>query len=369
MYHYVNSNRSFYPYSRCIVRRKKVYPVRRESFLGVEIPRNTKEALLLDEQNKNNLWVESMRTEIKGKQGHGTLLFLDPGAQPPEGYQEAPLWMIFTVKSDLRRKARLVAGGHMIDATGYNRYSSVVRMESTRLINVIAKAHNLKVLSGDLGNAYSNMDTKEKKYVRCGPEYGPELEGRIAIIKKSLYGLKSSGAEWHSHFASTLYNLGFQPTRFDPDVWIKKRLDGSGYDYISTYVDDFLITAVDPWMYMKKLQEIYVIKDSKYPDSHLGATYLGNPEMEWSITAKDYTKEAISQIEKRLNIIIREERMPMKTGITPRRIQRHYLTMTCIENINPSYVCYNGQYHCAEWTYVLQYLCLADFVHVRERAI
>jgi hypothetical protein len=36
---------------------------------------------------------------------------------------------------------------------------------------------------------------KEKVYTICGPEFGPELEGCIAIIKKSLYGLKYSGAQ------------------------------------------------------------------------------------------------------------------------------------------------------------------------------
>jgi hypothetical protein len=70
--------------------------------------------------------------------------------------------MIFTVKADLRRKARLVAGGHMINADGHSSYSSVVRMDSIRLLNVIAKAQGLDVLAGDVGNAYLNADTKEQ---------------------------------------------------------------------------------------------------------------------------------------------------------------------------------------------------------------
>jgi hypothetical protein len=184
-------------------------------------------------------------------------------------------------------------------------------------LNVIAKAQGLKVLAGDVGNAYLNADTKEKVYTRCGPEFGPKLEGRLAIIKKSLYGLKSSGARWHAHFAGTLHTLGFQPTRFDNDVWIKRRSDGSGYDYISTYVDDFLITALDPWMYMKRLQEIYVIKDPKTPDVYLGATYTGDPSNNWSINAKQYIRESIRQIEKGLGIQIREEKTPMKTNDHP----------------------------------------------------
>ncbi len=138
-----------------------------------------------------------------------------------------------------------------------------------------------------------------------------------AIIKKSLYGLKSSGAQWHAHFAKTLYTMGFTPTRFDNDVWIRRRNDNSGYDYISTYVDDFLITAKDPWMYMKQLQEMYLIKEPKVPDFYLGATYTGDSEGEWSITARDYIKEAIKQIEGKLGITIREEKTPIKAGDHP----------------------------------------------------
>ncbi len=317
MYSNVKLGDTYYPYSRRVIRRKKIYPIKMQTFMGVEIPRNSKEAIYLDKKNGDNKWGEAMGREIGGIQEHKTLLFLPPGADPPEGYQEVPLRMIFDVKPDLRRKARLVAGGHLIDARGHSSYSSVVRLDSIRLLNVIAKAQGLKVLAGDVGNAYLNADTKEKVFTRCGPEFGPKLEGRIAIIKKSLYGLKSSGARWHAHFAQTLHTLGFQPTRFDNDVWIKRRFDGSGYDYISTYVDDFLITAQDPWIYMKRLQEIYVIKEPKIPDVYLGATYTGDPSGNWSINAKQYIRESIRQIEQRLGIQIREEKTPMKTNDHP----------------------------------------------------
>jgi hypothetical protein len=99
----------------------------------------------------------------------------------------------------------------------------------------------------------TSMQIPRRNYiVCCGPEFGPELEGRIAILKKALYGLKSSGNRWHAHFAKTLYNLGFEPTRCDNDVWIKMRSDESCYDYICTYVDDFLIVAKDAWYYMRE---------------------------------------------------------------------------------------------------------------------
>jgi len=207
----------------------------------------------MDVKNQDNKWKEAMEKEISSIQEHKTIEFLHPNASPPEGYQRAPLRMIFDVKSDLRRKARLVVGGHKIDASDQSSYSSVVKLDSTRLLNVIVKAQGLKVLAGDIGIAHLNAEMTEKVYCICGPEFGPELEGRIAITRKGLYGLKPSGARWHAHFASTLYLMGFNPSQYDPDVWMRKRDDNKGYDYISTYVDDFLITAKDPDIYMNYL--------------------------------------------------------------------------------------------------------------------
>jgi len=210
---------------------------------------------------------------------HGTFEFLEPDSDIPEGYQLAPLRMIFDVKSDLRRKARLVVGGHKVNASEYTKYSSVVRFDSTRLLNVIAKAQGqgLNILVGDVGNAYLNACTKEKVYCVCSPECSPELEGGLAIIKKALYRLKSSGAQWYAHFATTLYSMGFIPTRIDPNIWIKRRCDGQGYDYISAYADDFLITAKEPKKYMDQLQEVYTIKNQTEPNDYLGTTYIGGP--------------------------------------------------------------------------------------------
>jgi hypothetical protein len=68
----------------------------------------------------------------------------------------------------------------------------------------------------------------------------------------------------------------------------KERDDDSGYDYLSMYVDDFLITAKDPWLCMRQLQEVYVIKNPKIPDFYLGATYVGSPCSNWSINAMEY---------------------------------------------------------------------------------
>ncbi len=60
----------------------------------------------------------------------------------PSYSQYAPLQMIFAVKQDLRCKAQLVLGGHVIDASGHNMYASNMKGISSRILMLIAAANN-----------------------------------------------------------------------------------------------------------------------------------------------------------------------------------------------------------------------------------
>jgi len=42
-----------------------------------------------------------------------------------------------------------------------------------------------------------------------------------------MYGLKSSGAAWHTQ----LHDTGFQPSIADPDVWMRAATKPNGYRY------------------------------------------------------------------------------------------------------------------------------------------
>jgi len=78
---------------------------------GIEVPRTPRHALLLDKQNKDTMWRESMDKEISQINDYKTFRVVpDDYVMPPE-YQRIPYHMVFDVKFDLRRKSRLVAGG------------------------------------------------------------------------------------------------------------------------------------------------------------------------------------------------------------------------------------------------------------------
>ena len=71
-----------------------------------------------------------------------------------------------------------------------------------------------------------------------------KLEVHTLIISKALYGLKSSGLRWHEKFADTLRHMGFEISKADPDVWMRRNNDV--WEYIAVYVDDLAIAAKDP---------------------------------------------------------------------------------------------------------------------------
>ena len=112
---------------------------------------------------------------------------------------------------------------------------------------LIAALNGLQVMACDIQNIYLTVNCREKIWTYAGPEFGSE-HGQLMIIKKALYGLKSSGTAFRAHLAETLHDIGFKPTKADPNVWIcpAVKLDGSKYyEYIMCYVDDILSVSLD----------------------------------------------------------------------------------------------------------------------------
>jgi hypothetical protein len=51
------------------------------------------------------------------------------------------------------------------------------------------------------------------------------------IVRKALYGLRTSGVAFRAHMAETLYDLSYAPTSADPDVWIQPAVKPDGFKY------------------------------------------------------------------------------------------------------------------------------------------
>lgn len=99
--------------------------------------------------------------------------------------------------------------------------ATVVKTISVRILHTIRAKDNLCLLTGDIANVFINTPTNENVCCRAGLEFGEHC-GCIIIIKKALYGLKSSANAWHSMLAEFISGLGFVPTKYDMDVWLRK---------------------------------------------------------------------------------------------------------------------------------------------------
>ena len=53
-------------------------------------------------------------------------------------------------------------------------------------------------------------------------------------------------------FADTLRDLGFSPSKADPDVWMRNA--GDCYEYIAVYTDDLLVAMKDPATFVAILE-------------------------------------------------------------------------------------------------------------------
>ena len=165
--------------------------------------------------------------------------------------------MTFDMKfrENFRHKARLVAGGHMTDTPNTLTYSSVISRDSIRIALTIAALNELSVMACDMQNVYLTAECRERIWTRAGPEFGS-----IMLVKKVLYGLKGSGAAFRAHLAEKLHDIGFIPTRADPDVWRQPAVKPDGfeyYEYILCYVDDLLAISHDAQKVLKSVQDTF----------------------------------------------------------------------------------------------------------------
>ena len=103
--------------------------------------------------------------------------------------------------------------------------------------------NHLDVTACDIRNAYLQAPSSEKHYVICGPEFGLEHIGKVALIRRALYGGKSSGADFWRHLRTCMQHLGFESCKADSDIWMQpaQKENGTTYwEYVLLYIDDAL---------------------------------------------------------------------------------------------------------------------------------
>ncbi len=122
---------------------------------------------------------------------------------------------------DFTRKACWVKDGHKTPDSATSSFAGVVSRDSIHITLTHAVLLGLPVLGANICNAYLQAPSSEKHFIICGPEFGIENEGRIALIHCALYGGKVAGHDFWHHLCDCMDQLGFTSSRADPDVWLR----------------------------------------------------------------------------------------------------------------------------------------------------
>jgi len=284
------------------VKSRKTAVLRKSHKFGIEVPTSVEHALQLDAKNGNTFWADAIAAEMK--EVRVAVRILSKDEPDPVGYQKIRCHMIFDIKmEDFRRKARLVAGGHVTKAPASITYASVVTRKTVRIALMIAALNNLEVKVGDVLNAYLTASNSERIWTVLGPEWGPD-KGNRAILVRALYGLKSAGALFRSHLATCMHNLGNTSCKADPDLWynaMTRPTDNSPYyAYILCYVDDILCIHHDAMSVLRQINDYMKLKPSSIgdPDIYLGTKLrqikLDNGIWAWAMSPSKYVQQAVA---------------------------------------------------------------------------
>ena len=296
---------------------------------GIELPHSAEEAFAIDRKTGTLHWTNAIKKEMD--KIHSLEAFrVYNDATPDElrkqikhlpGYSEIGCHMIFDIKMDgqFTRKARFVANGHETsDVPQWNCYASVVSRETVRIALLYAALNDLSILTCDICNAYLNAPLKsELLWTEAGPEFGSD-QGKVMILAKAVYGLKSAGNAWRQTLMSTLQDMNYVPSKADENLYQREAVGENGevyYEWLLVYVDDLMCISEKPEETMNEIKKTYDLKDTvKTPDRYLGADIgtwqLPDGREIWAMGSKEYVKNAVKQVKE----ILAERGWQLPTG-------------------------------------------------------
>ena len=304
---------------------------------GIEVPTSVEHAYELDRKNGNDLWRKALEKEMYNI---GVAFEVkEKGDAPPTGYTKVTGHLVWDVKMDFTRKARWVLDGHKTPDPVGSRYAGVVSRESVRIAFTYAALNGLDVFAADIRNAYLQAPTSQKNYIICGPEFGIENVGKVAIMHRAVYGGKTSGRDFRNHLRSCMHHLKFSSCPADPDVWMRPaiRSDGSKcYDYVLLYVDDALVVSENAEDILRnELGRYFELKEESIgpPSQYLGGkvrkVQLENGVMAWAFSSSQYVHAAVKNVEEYLAKSGNERwKLPTKADTPTRTTYRPELDVT-----------------------------------------
>jgi len=203
-------------------------------------PINYKEVL------KTDVWKRAMVEELLSIERNKTWELVNL----PDKKKKIDVKWVFKVKLNpdgqvSKHKARLVSRGFLQNqGIDYNEvFAPVARIETVRLVTVIACKYKWLLYHLDVKSAFLNGPLEEVVFV--SQPLGFEIAGKenmVYKLHKALYGLKQAPIAWNKKIDQVLFQIGVKKCSVEFGVYVQKLSDG-GTVIICLYVDDLLITG------------------------------------------------------------------------------------------------------------------------------
>jgi hypothetical protein len=258
----------------------------------------------LDTKNGNDFWRKALEKEMTNI----GIAFevLDDGVKAPVGWSKVTGHLVWDVKMDFTRKARWVLDGHLTPDPIGSTYAGVVSRESVRIAFTYAALNGVDVCAADIRNAYLQAPSSQKDFIICGPEFGLENVGKVALIHRALYGGKAAGRDFRNHLRKCMRFLNFASCPADPDVWMRpaQRADGSEYyEYILLYIDDALVVSDNGESVLREeLGKYFELKEESigppnlYLGGHARQVQLENGVKCWAFSSSQCVQAAVTNV-------------------------------------------------------------------------
>jgi len=180
-------------------------------------------------------WQKACLQELEALKEHQVFELV----QRPRGRKVIKNRWVFDVKSDGRKRARLVAKGFsQVEGLDYDQvFSPVVRFETVRLILAMAALHDWHITGLDVRNAFLYGELDEEIYMEQ-PEgfHVPGRKTEVLKLLRALYGLKQAGLAWWRTLRESMIKLGFEGLVSDAGLFLYK--SERGFVIAVIYVDD-----------------------------------------------------------------------------------------------------------------------------------
>ena len=224
---------------------------------------------------------------------------------------------VFRIKRDsngkiLKYRARLVAQGftQMYGVDFQDTFAPVARLSSIRAVIALAASEDWELHQMDVKSAYLNSPIDTTVYMRLPPGHGQE--GKVARVKRGIYGLRQSGNLWHKTLTTAFTELNLTRSAVDHGVFYSH--DNEGTTIVCSSTDDFAIVASSP----QRMSKLKAGLSQHFEMSDLG-------ELAWLLgiqVQRDRTSKTISlsqtayidSLVKRFNLT---DAPPLSTPIDP----------------------------------------------------